>query len=259
MAEESLKLIQRAPPCKHRPLTPALELPAGSWPCKALPAMIGVVTLVIGATAVFGELQAALNLIWEVKPKPISGVWANLWYWLGQRLFSLAIVLAIAFLLLVSLAVSAVLAGVVHYFQGPELTRTLLSRGLEVALSILVITFLFGLLFRYVPDAESHWRDVWLGGFVSAVLFTVGKVGIGYYIGRASIGSAYGAAGSLIALLVWVYYSSLIVFFGAEFTHAWATRRRTVEPKPYADPGAAPQKKSEAAAEQAAHAEDYDR
>jgi membrane protein len=224
-----------------------------------LAAMIGIVTLVIGATAVFGELQAALNLIWEVKPKPINGVWANLWYWLGQRLFSLAIVLAIAFLLLVSLAVSATLAGVAHYLQGPELTRTLLSRGLEVTISVLVITCLFALLFRYVPDAEIQWRDVWLGGFVSAMLFTIGKVGIGYYIGRASIGSAYGAAGSLIALLVWVYYSSLIVFFGAEFTHAWATRQRTVEPKPYAEPGAAPQKKSEAAAEQAAHAEDYDR
>jgi len=221
-----------------------------------LAAMIGIVTLVVGATAVFGELQAALNLIWEVKPKPINGVWANLWYWLRQRVFSLAIVLAIAFLLLVSLAVSAVLAVVAHYLQGPELT--LLSRGLEVAISILVITFLFALLFRYVPDAEIQWRDVWLGGLVSAVLFTVGKVGIGYYIGRASIGSAYGAAGSLIALLVWVYYSSLIVFFGAEFTHAWATRQRAVEPKPYADSGAAPQKKSEAAAEQAARAEDYD-
>jgi membrane protein len=223
-----------------------------------LAAMIGIVTLVIGATAVFGELQAALNLVWEVKPKPINGVWANLWSWLRQRFFSLAIVLAIAFLLLVSLAVSAALAGVVHYLQGTELTRTLLSRGLEVAVSVLVITFLFALLFRYVPDAEIRWRDVWLGGLVSAVLFTVGKVGIGYYIGRASIGSAYGAAGSLMALLVWVYYSSLIVFFGAEFTHAWATRQRTVEPKSYAEPGAAPQKKSEAAAEPAAHAEDYD-
>jgi membrane protein len=223
----------------------------------SLAAMIGIATLIIGATAVFGELQAALNFVWEVKPKPINGVWANLWYWLRQRVFSLAIVLAIAFLLLVSLAVSATLAGVAHYLQGPELT--LLSRGLEVAISILVITFLFALLFRYVPDAEIQWRDVWLGGLVSAVLFTMGKVGIGYYIGRASIGSAYGAAGSLIALLVWVYYSSLIVFFGAEFTHAWATRQRAVEPKPYADPGAAPQKKSEAAAEQATRAEDYDR
>src|SRR5215475_7381964 len=181
-----------------------------------LAALIGIVTLAISATAVFGELQAALNLIWEVKPKPINGVWTNLWSWLRQRFFSLAIVFAIAFLLLVSLAVSAALAGIEQYLRGPELT--LLSRGLAIAVSILVITYLFALLFRYVPDAEVHWRDVWLGGFVSAVLFTIGKVGIGYYIGRASIGSAYGAAGSLIALLAWVYYSSLIVFFGAEFT-----------------------------------------
>src|SRR5215475_11134000 len=133
-----------------------------------LAAMIGIVTLVIGATAVFGELQAALNLIWEVKTQPISGLWASLWGWLRQRFFSLAIVLAIAFLLLVSLAVSATLAGVAHYLQGPELTRTLLSRGIEVTVSMLVITFLFALLFRYVPDAEIRWREVWLGGFVSA-------------------------------------------------------------------------------------------
>jgi len=161
------------------------------------------------------------------------------------------IVFSIVFLLLVSLVISAALASVSHALQGPLLTQTLISRGLEIAVSILVITFLFALLFRYVPDAKIHWHDVWLGGFVSAVLFTVGKVAIGYYIGRASIGSAYGAAGSLIVLLVWVYYSSLIAFFGAEFTYAWATRQRRVEPKPHAEPGAAPQKKSEAATEQA--------
>jgi len=134
-----------------------------------LAAMVGIVTLVIGATAVFGELQAALNLIWEVKPKPVSNIWANLWSWLGQRFFSLAIVLAIAFLLLVSLAVSAALAGVAHYLQGPELTRTLLSCGLEVTISILVITCLFALLFRYVPDAEIQWRDVWLVAWQSSI------------------------------------------------------------------------------------------
>jgi len=212
-----------------------------------LAALIGIVTLAIGATAVFGELQAALNLIWEVKSKTINGVWANLWSWLRQRFFSLAIVFSIAFLLLVSLVISAALAGVTHYLQGPALTRTLLSHGLEIAVSLLVITLLFALLFRYVPDAEIHWHDVWLGGCISAVLFTMGKVAIGYYIGRASIGSAYGAAGSLIVLLVWVYYSSLIIFFGAEFTHTWATRQRRIEPMPHAEPGAAPQKKSEAA------------
>jgi membrane protein len=97
---------------------------------------------------------------------------------------------------------------------------------------------------------QLRWRDVWLGGGVTAVLFTAGKTAIGYYIGHASVGSAYGAAGSLVALLVWVYYSTLICFFGAEFTHAWTTRQRAVEPEPYAAPGVAPQTKSDAAAEQ---------
>jgi membrane protein len=103
--------------------------------------------------------------------------------------------------------------------------------------------------FKYVPDAEIRWRDVWLGGFVTAVLFTLGKTAIGYYLGRASVGSAYGAAGSMVVLLVWVYYSALIVFFGAEFTQAWATRQGGVAPQPHAVSGAAPQTKGEAAAE----------
>ncbi len=216
-------------------------------------AVIGFATLFIGATAVFGELQAALNLIWEVKPVPLSGAWTMLWSWLKQRIFSLAIVLTIAFLLLVSLVVSAVLAGLTQYLRhNLEQGQILLSHVLESAISIAVITLLFALLFKYVPDARIRWRDVWLGGCASAVLFTLGKVAIGYYIGRASIGSAYGAAGSLIALLVWVYYSALIVFFGAEFTHTWATRQSAVEPKPHAEPGAAPQTKREAALEPAA-------
>lgn len=213
-----------------------------------LAAIIGAVTLLISATAVFGELQAALNLIWEVKPVA-TGVWVGLWFWLKQRLWSLAIVLAIAFLLLVSLVVSATLAGATAYLQGAAQTSLLLGHILEIAVSIPVITLLFALLFKYVPDAQIHWRDVWLGGGVSAILFILGKTAIGYYIGHASVGSTYGAAGSLIVLLVWVYYSSLIFFFGAEFTHAWATRQRVVEPKPHAEPGAAPQTKSTAAAE----------
>src|SRR5262249_51034013 len=130
-----------------------------------------------------------------------------------------------------------------------EQGQILLGHILESGLSISVITLLFALLFKYVPDAKIRWRDVWLGGCASAILFTLGKVAIGYYIGRASIGSAYGAAGSLIALLVWVYYSALIVFFGAEFTHAWATRQSTVEPRPHDELGAAPQTKHEAALE----------
>jgi membrane protein len=207
--------------------------------------LIGLGTLLIGATAVFGELQATLNLIWEVRPAPTHGVWAGIWAVLRERLFSLALVLALAFLLLVSLVISAVLAGAAALFQGPE--QALMSRLLELAVSLLVLTFVFALLYMYVPDAEIGWRDVWLGGLITAVLFTLGKTAIGFYLGQASVGSAYGAAGSLVVLLVWVYYSALIMFFGAEFTHAWATRQGEVTPQPHAIPGAAPQTKSEAA------------
>jgi len=210
-----------------------------------LATVVGLVTLFIGATAVFGELQATMNLIWEVQPAPTSGVWAGIWAWLRARVFSLAIVFALAFLLLVSLVISAALAGAASLFQGPE--QAVLSRVLEIAVSLLVLTFVFALLYKYVPDAEIGWRDVWLGGFITAVFFTLGKTAIGIYLGRASVGSAYGAAGSMVVLLVWVYYSALIVFFGAEFTQAWATRHGGVTPQPHAMRGAAPQTKSEAA------------
>src|SRR5919199_4462991 len=212
-----------------------------------LATIVGLVMLLIGATAVFGELQATMNLIWEVQPAPTSGVWAGIWAWLRQRIFSLAIVLALAFLLLVSLVISAALAGAAALFQGPE--QAVLSRVLEIAVSLLVLTLVFALLYMYVPDAEIGWRDVWLGGFITAVLFTIGKTAIGFYLGQASVGSAYGAAGSLVVLLVWVYYSALIMFFGAEFTHVWATRHHEVAPEPHAIPGAAPQTKSEVADE----------
>jgi membrane protein len=208
---------------------------------------VGLVTLVIGATAVFGELQTTMNLIWEVQPAPTGGAWAGMWAVLKERLFSLALVFALAFLLLVSLVISAALAGAAAVFQGPE--QALLSRLLELAASLLVLTLVFALLFAYVPDAELRWRDVWLGGLVTAGLFTLGKTAIGYYLGQASVGSAYGAAGSLVVLLVWVYYSALIMFFGAEFTHAWVTRQGAVIPQPHAVAGAAPQTKGEAAAE----------
>ena len=211
----------------------------------AVATVIGLITLFIGATAVFGELQATMNLIWEVQPAPTSGVWAGIWGWLRERIFSLALVFALAFLLLVSLVISAALASAAALFQGPE--QALLSRVLELAVSLLVLTFVFALFFKYVPDAEISWRDVWLGGLLTAVLFTLGKTAIGVYLGQASVGSAYGAAGSMVVLLVWVYYSALILFFGAEFTQAWATRHGEVTPQPHAIAGAAPQTKSEAA------------
>ena len=207
--------------------------------------LIGLATLLIGATAVFGELQATLNLIWEVRPAPTTGVWAGLGAVLRDRIFSLTLVLALAFLLLVSLVISAALAGAAVWLQGPE--QALVSRLLELAVSLLVLTCVFALLYMYVPDAEIGWRDVWLGGGITAVLFTLGKTAIGFYLGQASVGSAYGAAGSLVVLLVWVYYSALIMFFGAEFTHVWATRHGEVTPEPHAISGTAPQTKSEAA------------
>jgi membrane protein len=209
--------------------------------------VVGLATLVLGATAVFGELQTTMNLIWEVRPAPTDGVWAGIWAWLRERVFSLAIVFALAFLLLISLVVSAALAGAAALVWGPD--QTLLSRLLELAVSLAVLTLGFALLFKYVPDAEVRWGDVWLGGFATAILFTLGKTAIGYYLGYASVGSAYGAAGSMIVLLVWVYYSALIVFFGAEFTQAWATRHGPVPPMAHAVAGAAPQTKGQAAAE----------
>ena len=211
----------------------------------AVATVIGLITLCIGATAVFGELQATMNLIWDVQPAPTSGVWAGIWGWLRERIFSLALVFALAFLLLVSLVISAALASAAALFHGPE--QALLSRVLELAVSLLVLTFVFALFLKYVPDAEIGWRDVWLGGLLTAVLFTLGKTAIGMYLGQASVGSAYGAAGSMVVLLVWVYYSALILFFGAEFTQAWATRHGEVTPQPHAIAGAAPQTKSEVA------------
>jgi len=210
-----------------------------------LATIVGIVTLILGATAVFGELQTTLNLIWEVQPAPSGGVWASLGSWLKQRFLSLAMVFTLAFLLLVSLVVSAALASLAHAFHSTE--QTVLGRVLEIAISLPVLTGIFALLFKYVPDAEVHWSDVWPGAIVSAVLFTLGKTALGYYIGRASVGSAYGAAGSLVVLLVWVYYSALLFFFGAEFTHAWATYEHGgVVPKSHAVSGAAPQHKSDA-------------
>jgi membrane protein len=210
----------------------------------ALATVVGLVTLFIGATAVFGELQATLNLIWEVRPAPTSGLWAGIRVQLRERVFSLALVFALAFLLLVSLVISTALAAVATRFHGPE--QALLSRLLELAVSLLVLTFVFALLYKYVPDAEIGWREVWPGGLITAVLFTLGKTAIGYYLGQTSVGSAYGAAGSMVVLLVWVYYSALIMFFGAEFTHAWSTRHGSVTPQSHAVSGAAPQTKSEA-------------
>jgi membrane protein len=184
--------------------------------------VIGIVTLIIGASTVFGQLQSALNQIWEVEAAPAKSAIGS---FIRTRVLSLAMVIGIGFLLLVSLIVSAALAALDGYLQ----TRTALPAGLWQALNLLtslgIIALLFALMFKLLPDVKLAWRDVWFGAFVTAALFTAGKYLIGLYLGHASIGSSYGAAGSVVVLMVWVYYSSLIVFLGAEITQVRRSRR----------------------------------
>jgi membrane protein len=179
---------------------------------------IGVVTLVFGAFGVFYHLQDALNSIWRVQAPPRIG-WRAL---LKQRLFSFATVLATGFLLLVSLIVSAGLSWLggeaVAFFGLPPLALQAMNNGLSFA----VVTFLFAMIFKLLPDAPVPWRHVWLGAVVTAFLFTAGKSLLGMYLGKATVTSAYGAAGSLIVLLLWCYYAGQIVFLGAEFTRVTA-------------------------------------
>jgi membrane protein len=177
---------------------------------------IGIIILLFGASSVFGELQSALNKIWEVKPTAAGGVRVLV----RSRLFSFAMVLAIGFLLVVSLLFSAVLAALGGYLGARLSVPKLLLAAIDAVVSFAGISFLIALILRYVPDRNrmTRWRDVWEGALATAVLFTVGKALLGLYLGKAAVGSAYGAAGSLVAVIVWVYYSAMIFYFGAEFT-----------------------------------------
>jgi len=183
-------------------------------------AIIGIVTLLFGASGVFGELQSSLNTIWEVAPKPNQGILATI----RQRFFSFAMVLGVGFLLLVSLAISAALGAIGQYLGGSE--PTLIWKAINFAISFAVTTLLFALIYKVLPDVQIRWSDVWIGAVVTALLFTIGKAALGWYLGRSSTTSTYGAAGSFVALLLWVYYSAQILFLGAEFTHVWANRYR---------------------------------
>jgi membrane protein len=177
--------------------------------------VVGTVTLILGATTAFLQLQAALNTVWEVRRQGggIKGM-------LLQRVTGFGMVLGIGFLLMVSLVVSAVLSGLQDQLDRILPGGELLWQGVNAAVSLGVFTVLFALIYRYLPDVEIEWRDVWFGGLVTAVLFTIGKFLIGLYLGRSSVGSGYGAAGSLVVLMVWIYYSAQIVLFGAEVTQA---------------------------------------
>lgn len=183
--------------------------------------IVGVVTLFVGASGVFGELQSSLNTIWEVKAKPGNGILREI----KTRFVSFTMVLGVAFLLLVSLILSTVLSTLGTQFSQALPGGEALWQVVNFVISLAVITLLFAFIFKYIPDAEVKWQDVWLGALVTAVLFTLGKFLLGLYLGKAAVGSAYGAAGSLIALVVWVYYAAQILFLGAEFTQVRARRR----------------------------------
>ena len=182
--------------------------------------IVGVVTLLFGASGVFGQLQTSLNAIWGVQPKPGRGLLGII----QDRILSFGFILVVGFLLLVSLLLTAAIALVGEWFGGMVPGMEALIQVLNSLLSLAVITLLFAMLFKFLPDAKIAWHDVWIGAFITAALFTVGKFALGFYLGKSGIGSSYGAAGSLIVLLLWVYYSSQILFFGAEFTQVYANR-----------------------------------
>jgi len=184
-----------------------------------LTAIIGFVTLLVGATTVFAEIQDSVNAIWNLKPKPKKG-WLKM---LLNRLLSFSVVVGLGFILLVSLIVNGLIEGLMNRLQEryPEMA-VIIIYILNLLITFVVISFLFAIIFKVLPDAVIKWRDVLVGAMVTAILFMLGKFGISFYIGNSNIGSTYGAAGSIVVLLVWVYYSALILYFGAEFTKAYA-------------------------------------
>jgi len=196
--------------------------------------LIGLVILLFGATGVLVELRYSLNTIWEVPQNPDEGIKDVV----KQRVWSLALILGIGFLLLVSLAASAVLSVAGKYFEGILPIGEAPLQFINFAVSFAVIAVAFALIFKYVPDHAVAWRDALVGGALTSVLFSIGKLLIGMYLGKSSVASTYGAAGSLVAVLVWVYYSAQILFFGAQFTEVYshrtaeARRLTLVPPKP---------------------------
>ena len=182
--------------------------------------IVGIALALFGASGVFGQLQDALNTIWGVKAKPGGGMMS----FLRARFISFGMLGGVFFLLLVSLTIEALLKGFSHYVQSA------LPGGLAIALSVYlifdftVVVLLFAMIFKFLPDAEIQWRDVWIGAVMTAIFFGVGKWALGLYLGSGAAASAYGAASSLITLLLWIYYSSQILLFGAEFTQVYANR-----------------------------------
>ena len=203
-----------------------------SQPNKSVIAtIIGVMLALFGASGVFGQLQDALNTIWGVKPKPGVGIWA----FLRIRFLSFAMVGGVCFLLLVSLVLESLLKALSHYVQA------IVPGGIVIALIVYwvfdlgMIILLFAIIFKFLPDVRIQWRDVWIGATMTAIFFAIGKWALGLYLGSGAAASAYGVASSLITLLLWIYYSSQILLFGAEFTQVYAVRSgRALVPAKYA-------------------------
>jgi membrane protein len=190
-------------------------------------------TLAFGATAVVIQLQDALNTIWEVEPKPGSFIKSFIF----NRVLSFGMILSIGFLLLVSLVISACLAILSEYLGSLAPHLKVLWTVVDFVVSVTLIAGLFSLMFKYLPDAKIAWGDVVIGAFLTSLLFNIGKLAIGFYLGSSKIGSTYGATGSLVILLVWIYYSAQIFFLGAEFTQVYARRYGSrIEPEGYAKP-----------------------
>jgi membrane protein len=194
--------------------------------------IIGIITLLVGATTVFADIQDSINTIWGIKPKPKRG-WLKL---LQNRFLSFSVIISLGFLLLVSLALTSVLDGFSKQLEARfSDVSVIVFYIINQVVTLLVISLIFGVIFKVLPDALIKWRDIILGSVVTAILFMIGKFGISIYIGQSDVGSTYGAAGSLVILLLWTYYSSIILYLGAEFTKAYAIRYGSeIRPSHYA-------------------------
>ena len=198
---------------------------------SALATIIGIALAILGASGVFGQLQDALNTVWGVKAKPGKGIKG----FLRARFLSFAMVAGVCFLLLVSLVIEGLLKGFSHYLQTYLAGGLALATTVYVVFDIAVVILLFAMIFKYLPDVKVRWQDVWIGSVITALFFVIGKWALGLYLGSGAAASAYGAASSLITLLLWIYYSSQILLFGAEFTQVYARKfGPEIEPDDYA-------------------------
>jgi len=187
---------------------------------SVLATIIGIITILIGATGVFAEFQKSLNVIWEVK---LDTTKSGIWEIVKVRLFSFGLIVSIAFLLIVSLIISSLLSAFGNWLASHFSDSFLVVlQVVNFILSLIILAILFALMFKILPDAKIKWKHVWIGSFVTAFLFEIGKFALGFYFGKANPGTGYGAAGSVILIMLWVTYSTMIVFLGAEFTHAYA-------------------------------------